>query len=261
MHLQVSPLNDIPSILIAADSEPRAHSAARSLVEEFGDVRISTKPAQAVADFEACRPVVLVLAFENIDDAQSYRHRIYRANRVALATPHSSIVLCNADDLQRVYGLCKAGVFHDYVLFGPRSDDAPRLAMAVHHALHSLSKSSPDALGARRFAMHARNIARLEPNLAEHARRFAHEVDMTRAAVRAAERTGGDAFRRCFRPLGESVYALCEAAQTLAAALGPQLQAARAMRELTSHLRPTVLVVSENSFERTMLASILKDTK
>jgi CheY-like chemotaxis protein len=84
---------------------------------------------------------------------------------------------------------------------------------------------------------------------------------MTRAAVRAAERTGGDAFRRCFRPLGESVYALCEAAQTLAAALGPQLQAARAMRELASHLRPTVLVVDEDSFERTMLASILKDTK
>jgi CheY-like chemotaxis protein len=261
MHLQVSPLKDLPSILIAADSELRAHCAARPLVEEFGVVRISTKPAQAVADFEACRPVVLVLAFGNIENARSYRHRLSRASQVALAMPHSAIVLCGADDLQRAYDLCKAGVFDDYVLFWPRTNDAPRLAMAVHHALHLLSTPFPNAVGARRLAAHARHIASLEPNLAELARRFSREVDMTRAAVGAVERTGGNAFRRCIHQLGESVDALCGAAQTLAVALGPQLQAARTMRELANRMRPTVLAVDDDSFEQMMLARLLKGTK
>jgi CheY-like chemotaxis protein len=133
--------------------------------------------------------------------------------------------------------------------------------MAVHRALHLLSTALPDAVGARRLAAHARHIASLEPNLAELARKFACEVDMTREAVAVAELTADNDFRRRFHQLGKSVDTLCDAAQTLAVALGPQLQATRAMHALANRMRPTVLAVDDNSFEQTMLARFLNGTK
>ncbi|CAN7560979.1 response regulator [Trinickia sp. LjRoot230] len=257
----MSPLKDDPSILIAAETEASARRVARLVEDEFRCVRISTRTECIVSDFEAFRPVVVVLAFDRFDAATRYCDRLYGASRLIHAIPHRTIVLCAADELRRVYDSCKRGVFDDYVLFWPTTNDGPRLAMAVHHALHRLSKSSPDAVSAGQLAAHARHIASLEPTLAELARRFACEVDRTGAVAATAQHEAGDACARPFRRLGESVDALCHAAQALAVALGPQLRAARAMGELAQRVRPAVLVVDDDAFQRSLLARLLDGTK
>jgi CheY-like chemotaxis protein len=253
-------LKENRSILVAADSETRARRATR-FIADAGSIRISVEPMQTVSDFEASRPAVLVLAFDTLAAAQDYRNRLFRSSRLAHVTPHQTIVLCSVGELQRAYEACEAGVFDDYVLFWPQPFDVRRLDIAIHHALSLLSKASCDAIGVDQLAAHARHIARLTPNLADHAHRFAHEVGRTHAAADAAARSAGPAFQRCFRQVGESVDALCTAAQALAGALGPQLQAARVMGALADRVRPTVLAVEDDAFERTLLSHLLENTK
>lgn len=255
------PLKDDPSILIAADCAPVAHRVARLVAGEFDNVHVSTQPEQTIYDFEAFRPVVLILAFSQFESAQCYRNRLYRSSRLAHVVPHRTIVLCSADELRRVYGCCKARLFDDYVLFWPQTCDRLRLPIAVHHALDRLARSAPDAVSAGQLASHARHLGNLEPRLAGLARRFAREVEVTRAAASTAERSADLAVRQSFTRLGESVDALCDAARAMAGALGPQLQAARAMRELAERVRPTVLAVNDDPFEQTLLTRFLTDTK
>ncbi len=233
----------------------------RFLAEEFGNVHLSIEPDQIVLDFEASRPSVLVLAFERLDAAQAYRNRLFRSSRLAHLTPLKTVVLCDAIDLQRACDCCKAGAFDDYVLFWPQPYDGPRLGMAIHQALRQLPRNSAEVIDASQWATHAREIAHREPALAQHAHRFAHEVDKTRAALAAAARTADPTIQRRYGQVGQSVDALCEAARALAGALGPQLQAARAMRALAERVRPTVLVVEDDAFEQTLVARLLEETK
>lgn len=253
-------MKDDPSILIAADTDANARFVARLLAEEFRVLHVSTRPEQAVADFEQHRPSVVILSFSRVDAAQRYYTGLYQASRLVHAVPHRTIVLTGSHDLWRVYELCRKGDFDDYVLFWPATNDGPRLTMAVHHALHVLERASPDAVTPGQLAAHARYVASLEPNLAEFARRFATEVDNTSAAASAAERAVGSEFLHHFSGLGESVDALCRAAQTLASALGAQLQAARTMSELATLVRPRVLAVDDEAFQRTLLGQLLSGT-
>lgn len=257
----MSSLKHNRSILIAADSEPRARRVTRFIAEAFGSVQASIEPAQTASDFEASRPAVLVLAFAALDAAQDYCNRLFRSSPLAHLTPHKTIVLCSADELQRAYEACEAGIFDDYVPFWPQPLDVRRLDMAIHRGLDQMATTSCDAVGVDQLAAHARYIARLTPHLAEHAHRFAHAIGRTHAAADAAARSGGPAFQRCFRQVGESVDALCSAAQGLAGALGPQLEAVRVMGALTERIRPTVLAVEDDAVEQTQLAHLLDNTK
>jgi CheY-like chemotaxis protein len=253
-------IND-SSILIAADSACVAYRVERLIAGEFDSVHRSTQPDRTVSDFESLRPAVVILAFDKLEAAQSYRNRLYRSSRLAHVVPHRTIVLCRADELRRVYYCCKSGIFDDYVLLWPETRDRPRLAMAIHHALHLLARNAPDAVSVGEFAAHARHFGSLEPKLAELARRFASEVEVTHAAASAAERSSSATFRQEFPRLCDSVDALCDAARAMANALGPQLQTARAMHELAKRVRPTVLAVDDDVFEQTLLARLLANTK
>lgn len=253
-------MDDAPSILIAADTEATAHGVVRRLATEFGGTHISSDARHIVSDFEACRPAVLVLAFHEFDRAERCLATLYSQSRLVHGMAHRTIVLCRIGDLARVYARCRDGCFDDYAVFWPAASDEPRLAMAIHHALEALADKSP-AAGAARLISHARRLACIEPALAAHARRFAHEVNRTRAAAASAARGADPMVLKRVRTMGESVDALCEAAHTLAGALGPQLQAVRDICALAAEVRPSVLAVDDDIFQQTLIARLLDGTR
>jgi CheY-like chemotaxis protein len=252
-----------PNILVAADVTSLAERVGGLAAEAFAAVHISAQPLHAARDFETYRPSVLVLAFENLEAARDYRKRLVRSSPAAHALPHRTIVLSGECDLRRAYECCVSGEFDDYVLFWPAMSDAPRLCVAIHHALQWLSSHATDCTRVPVFAAHARRVLEQQPKLVNAAHRFAHEVDLTRAALVMARRSSSAVPLSCQRELDEvhrSVEALCDAARAMAGTLGPYLQAADAMRRLCERVRPTVLAVGDDAIDRRQLADWLAGT-
>src|SRR5438132_9339042 len=81
------------SILVASDAQADASVVAKLLSDEFDGVRSSWVPESALSDFEASRPQVLVLAFEELEKAEVYYLGLYRHSRVIREQPHRTIVL------------------------------------------------------------------------------------------------------------------------------------------------------------------------
>src|SRR5882762_9564071 len=117
-------------ILVATEALADAQLVKKLLDEEFDNVAISTKSELAVQDFEKHRPAVLILAFDSLEEAERYYLGLYRLSTIVHSVPHHTLILCNKNDLWRVYELCKKQHFDDYVLFWPVTNDAPRLRMA-----------------------------------------------------------------------------------------------------------------------------------
>jgi CheY-like chemotaxis protein len=280
-----------PSILVATHAMADAELVARLLSDEFDNVHLSTKPEFAVADFEQHLPSILILSFDTLEEAERYYLGLYRLSKVIHTVPHKTIILCNKDELWRVYDLCKKQQFDDYVLFWPATNDAPRLRMAVHHAARLLEPLAPDAVMPGQLAAHARRMATLEPKLAEFTKQFAQEIDSTSAAARAAERALDVAFgmtpdarngaargpaasdangahaphaadlRRQFHSVGASVEALRRVIGDLTSAIAPQLESARTMRGLAERMRPVVLAVDDDDFQHKLLHKLLFGAK
>lgn len=70
-------------ILIVTDNATDAELIRKHLESEFENIATSTDPARAVQDFELHRPVIL----------------------------------CNKDEVEHVYELCKKELFDDYILW------------------------------------------------------------------------------------------------------------------------------------------------
>jgi len=151
-----------PRILIATDVVADADVVRKLLADEFEDTRASTDPARVVTDFETYKPDILVLAFNGLEKAERYYLGLYRLGTLVHALPHRTLILSNKNDLPRVYDLCRKEYFDDYILFWPTGHDAPRLHMAVHHALRQIDVTGTDAPKLAEFARQSRRIAELE---------------------------------------------------------------------------------------------------
>ncbi len=151
----------MPVILIATDNAKEAEVVKSQLTREYENIFTSTHHDLAVQDFDSHRPDVLVLAFNALEKAERYYLGLYRLSRVVHAHPHRTVILCNKNETQRVYELCKKDYFDDYILFWPLTYDFTRLSMTVYHAIHDLAalKSVPSAVD---LAAQARKLAGLE---------------------------------------------------------------------------------------------------
>ncbi len=124
-------------ILIASDAADDADSAQAALRGEFSSVTQSVRPEASVADFEASRPEVMVLAFQDLALAERHCLKIGAASARMQCQPPRTLVLCRTPDVAAAYHLCKAGRFDDYVQFWPLSFDAYRLPMSVLQSVRS----------------------------------------------------------------------------------------------------------------------------
>jgi CheY-like chemotaxis protein len=284
-------------ILVATDSPSDADLVRRLLADEFEHVSLSTDPERSVEDFEQREPEVLVLAFHTLERAERYYLGLYRRGTMVHALAHRTVILCNKDEVRRVYELCKKEYFDDYVLFWPMTYDAPRLPIAVHHALRQMAASRSAPAHTAALAAQARRIAELETRLEQYAARGRERVDEASRSLRAAGQHIGAALDRFGRQLVggelrdrverndgsgldgelerfraqhieaqlraavEAVAPVRQWADGLGEALAPQIEAARSMRALADRLRPLVLMVDDDEFQHQLLAQVLGPMK
>jgi CheY-like chemotaxis protein len=290
-------MKETDPILIATADLADGELVKTLLDQEFANVTISATEDAAVADFEQHRPVVLVLAFDKLEEAERYYLGLYRLSPLAHTLPHYTIILCNGSDLWHVYDLCKKQHFDDYVLFWPVTNDAPRLRMAVHHALRQRRAVGPEAVTTGQLVAQARRVAELEAQLegyaAESEKRigaggatiahaeqainraldaFSEELSCVAALApdgqndpavvrRAIDRIKTDEVGKQFRSVAAAVDTLGQWAGGLKQSLAPQLESARALKAMADQIRPLVLVVDDDEFQHTLLRKLLAEAK
>jgi CheY-like chemotaxis protein len=284
-----------PRILIATDNVADADVVRDLLAEEFDDTRASTDPASAVADFESYKPEVLVLAFNELEKAERYYLGLYRLGTMAHALPHRTLILCNKNDLTRVYDLCRKEYFDDYILFWPLSHDAPRLRMAVHHAIRQMRTSGPDAPNAGEFARQARRIAELEGlvdaslkrggerlaaagtslhqagkdidaaldgfsrSLSEGEHRHLVEVRDEAGLRREVEELKSTQIQKRLEEIKGAIRPVRNWFDELREEVAPALASARALGALAARTRPLILLIDDDAFQQRLVAQMLSE--
>jgi len=272
-------------ILVACEVSSDADLVRRLLSSEFPHLVVSADEHSAQRDFEQHRPRVLVLAFETLEKAQRYSLRLYRQSALAQTFAHRSIVLCSKPEVQRAYDLCRSGCFDDYVLFWPLNFDAPRLAMAVRHALRA---TFSDGLEEK-----ARQLAQLENVLArrlEDGRERLNAVNesVSKAGVQISSALDElsaqlvhklpsnaldtDGFRDVVATVTKiktddvtaSMRSIASALEPVRAWNGelkrdvePALASARAIKAMSQSMRPIVMIVDHDVIDRASVVEML----
>lgn len=276
-------------ILVASPSGSDAELVRKLLGDEFDDVVVSIDPHQAAGDFDRVMPQVLVLAMHPLEKAERHSLDLYRHSRNIHGHPHCTVVLCHSDEMRRAYELCRQDCFDDYVVFWPFNNDAPRLFMAVHHALRDLARGGTDIPSPAEFAAQARRILDLEAQVERYAAQGRRHMDGAGETLRLAGRDIGAALddfshklaqhdapgadgkvfaRELARIRAESIEDRLEAvgqamaplrhwAGTLKETLAPQLDTARALGDLAARVRPVVLLVDDDEMQHKLLARVL----
>lgn len=282
-------------ILVASDALADGQLVRKLLAEEFKDVSVSVDPARSVEDFERRKPHVLVLAFNTLEKAQQYYLGLYRLSDAVHALPHRTVILCNKDEVRRVYELCRREYFDDYILFWPMTHDAPRLPMAVHHALRQIEGAGARPGSTAELAAQARRIAELEGQLEQYGARGMQRVEEASHSLRAAGASIGaalDSFERKLvdgdlravvelkdrggfegefqrlkaqqiepqlRAAADAVQPVRQWAVGFREALAPQIESARSLGALAGRLRSVVLMVDDDDMQHRLLASVLSE--
>jgi PleD family two-component response regulator len=280
-------------ILVVGDGAANVEQVKALLRDEYGNVAVSIDPERAIADFEKYHPAVLILAFDTLEKAERYYLGLYRLSSVVHALPHRTLILCNKEDVRRVYELCKKDYFDDYVLFWPMTHDAPRLPMAVHHAVRQLAHANASEPTTAEMAVQARRIAELESLLMQSVARGGLQIDLTSRSLQRAGRDIGaalddfsrnlsvgdrsgiveikdragfqkeinrlktDEIDKRFESLAAAVHKVRQWAGALNEEFAPQLGAASILTAMVERIRPVVLVVDDDEFQHKLLARAL----
>lgn len=253
-------------ILVASDSIADAELVATLLGDEFARVQLSVKPENAVADFDAHRPLVLILAFDTLEAAQDYTAGLYRLSKVAHSTPHRTLILCSKTHLWRVYELCRKEHYDDYVLFWPVTNDAPRLPMAVHHALRRMKATLLESVTANQLAASAAPLANLESELTQYMSQIEQRIDVAGLTVSEAQQLLDGAvderrigtIRKHFHSIADLIGGLQQASSEAGRIIGARFAPVRRMLEMAKKVRPVVLVVDDDEFQQKLVAHALR---
>lgn len=201
-------------ILVSTDNADDARQIVKQLSGVFEDIRSSTVVDEATIDFEACRPQVLVLAFDTIAKAQQYYLGLYRLGQGAIHEPHRTIILCGKEEVRAAFDLCRADYFDDYVLYWPQSYDGSRLAMSIWIASRQMAGRDAALPTPAELLLHARHLADLEKVIAD------------------PEEGASEALR---------------------SRLAPALAGTRPLADASRKIRPVVLVVDDDDMSRRMV--------
>lgn len=289
-----TPAATAAAILIATDSATDAALVKNLLHPEFDHIFVSTDPDKLPGDFVRHRPSVLVLAFDTLEKSERYYLGLYRLCEVINQYPHRTVILCNKDEVKRAYELCKKDFFDDYTLFWPMTYDMSRLAMTIHHSLRELDALKTDGPSAAEFAAQARQLAELEKILAQQVAQGGSHIEVASRAMEQAEQKIGTAldgfskrlvsgslpgsvtvknaddlkneisrFKReeiqqHFRAAAESAQPLKQWAHEFKQECEPLVESARALNAMVERIRPVVLVVDDDEFQRKIIGKLLE---
>ena len=177
-------------VLIASDSTADAAQVVRQIGDEYTEIRCSTDPMQAVADFEDFRPDVLALAFDSIAKAQRYSLGLYRLSPIIGTHRHATVLLCSKDEVRAAFDLCKGGNFDDYVLHWPQAQDGQRLAMSIWNAARGIAALAAGP-SRRELDSHAHQLVAIDSMLRRELSEGGQRLGGATLALQAAERAIG----------------------------------------------------------------------
>jgi len=267
------------TILVASDNPSDAASVNDFLAQEFDQVVLSVDPDTAVEDFESRAPDVLVLAFSTLEDAERYYLGLYRLSATIHLQPHRTIVLCSTGNVRRAYQACRKDSFDDYVQFWPMTNDAPRLLMSVHHALRDLN-AARDGASAAQFAAQARRLAKLGSMLDQQLAQGDQRIDVVHRSMAQAEQAIGTALDglssklaqrewpdahmaelereigQRFRAMAEVVSPIQQWADEFKQECAPHIASALTLNAMADCIRPTLLVVDDDDFQRVIVSQL-----
>ena len=280
------------SILIASDNSSDAALVKELLSDTFGNVFTTTVAEQAVDDFEHRLPQVLVLAFDALEKAERYCLGLDRLGGKTHSQPHRTVILCDKNEVRQVVELCIKQTFDDYVLFWPMNHDAFRLHMAVRHALRDLALRKDSGPSVAQFAAQARRLSEMEALLDQQVALGRQCIDIASLSIEQAERGVSAALQGFSRRLSraalsdvvevrdaaalerevaklrrdevqqplrlavESIQPIRHWVDEFRQAFAPHLESARALSALADQLRPTILIVDDDDFQRKIVAKI-----
>jgi CheY-like chemotaxis protein len=250
------------SILIATDLPSDAQMVKGMLIKEYACIAVSSNPTKADDDFEASQPDVLILVYSLLELAEHYYMNLYRFCQAVHAQPHRTIVLCDQHELQRTYQCCRDGRFDDYVLFWPMVHDAPRLPMAVAHALRDLVHMK-EAQPAAAMARQVHQAADMHRALESH---VGNGLNQAETAKQSLTRMISDLEMNKLQDVEKRLLAVRAEVQTfgqwvstLQQNMEPLNASALAMSGLADHFQPIVLVVDDLELERKFMAKVLEE--
>ncbi len=282
-------------LLIASDKSTDAHLVKKLLDVEFDKIFITTDAEQAAADFDHCRPDVLILAFNDLEKAERYYLGLYRHNCAVHLNLHRAIVLCGKDEVERAYKLCREGIFDDYMLFWPMTNDAARLPMTVHLALREMRALATGSSSPAEFAVQVKRMSSLDSVMTqqlEHGNRYiesiSHAVAQAGSEANAAfdhfshrllrnelpgatvkshsdvlqnemDRVKQEVIDALGNKLADSVTPLKQWAGELREATAPHLEALLELNKLADRIPPLLLIVDDEAFQHKILGYMLKE--
>lgn len=281
-------------ILIASDNASDAALVKQLLSGTFEKVFTSTDADKVVEDYEHRLPQVLVLAFDALAKAERYYLSLYRLSSKVHLQNHRTVILCGKDEVNQVAELCIKRSFDDYVLFWPMNHDAPRLRMAVHNALRDLLAIEDAGPSAAEFAAQARRLSELEGLLDRQMASGGKYVDAAQRVMNQAEQDIGTALdglsrqlcatagrevidrqgmdrelarfkqeqvRHRFATVQQSLQPIRDSVAQARQACAPYIESARALSAMADKVRPTVMVVDDDEFQRKIVARMLEPEK
>ena len=231
-------------ILIASDSIDDAMPVRKALVDEFGSVDVSTDPEQFSADFDRCKPKVVVLAFKDLTRAKDYYVGLLQHSALAHSHPHRTVLLCGKDDAPVAFELCKKESFDDYVLYWPMAFDGQRLTMSVWSACRELAASQSRGAGVADLTEHASRLEALESAVAAQLADGARLAGAARLAASGAPNA--------------AIEPLLDWADQLGTTVAPPLAEVRAMADRIRATRPTIMIVDDDVFATRLVAKALE---
>lgn len=282
-------------VLIATNNVADAALAKSLLSPKFDPVFTTTDPEKLAGDFVRHLPSVLILAFKELEQSERFFQILYHVCKEVHQHPHRTVVLCSKDEVQRAYELCRRDVFDDYVLFWPLTYDTPRLAMSVHHSLRELAALESGEPSAAEFAAQARHLHELEKIMAQQMAQGVQHIEVTSRAMEQAEqkidttldefskwlvsgaqpgsatgrnaddlereisRIKRDEIPQHFHAAAESARPLKQWAQEFGQECEPLLESARTLNSMAERIRPVVLVVDDDEFQRKIIGQLLEE--
>jgi PleD family two-component response regulator len=283
-------------ILIASDSVADADMVRNLLAPEFENFFISTDPDRSAADFESHCPDVIVLAFNDLQKSEGYYLGLFRLSEKIHVQPHRTIILCNKNDVNRVYQACRKEYFDDYILFWPMTHDAPRLLMSVHHALRDLAAIKDAGPSAAEFAAQARRLSEMGNMLEQQIALGNQRIELVNRTILQTEQEVGvaldgfskkliqgeladipkienaasleqeiqrlklDEIKQRFRSATDAVQPFRQWSDEFKKKCEPHIETARALGALAEQIRPTILIVDDDEVQRKMIAKFLAET-
>jgi CheY-like chemotaxis protein len=272
-------------ILVATDNSSDANLIRKLLEPEFDHVFSSVDPDLAVQDFESRAPDIMVLAFNTLEKSESFYLGLYRLSTKIHLQPHRTIILCRKEEVNHAYKACRKEYFDDYVMFWPANNDAPRLLMAVHHALRDLLAIKDDQPSPVQFAAQARNLAQMENLIDQQMEQGGQRIDMANRAMKQVEVDIGAVFDNFSSKLAhgeipnisgnsdiaammremqkmtqdeigsrlhtvtDSMQRIMQWANEFKTEFVPHVESARSLNAMADRVQPTILVVDDDDFQ------------